>query len=294
MAKPGVNRYTVYTLIGPFVAFFCVFTLWPMLYNIYLSCHWFDLPTGDMDWVGLDNFRALAHDATFAQAMRNTLRYLLLVPLLQVGALGLALLVNQPLRGGAFFRAAYYVPVLIAVSIAGVVWQQIFHYDGVLNAVLDSVELLPDSQPDWLGNPATALYAVTTFAFWKHAGYYMVLYLAGLQTVPRELHEAATLDGANALQRFRHVTLPTLQPYLLLCTVLSTITALKVFQEVLVLTKGSHETLTVLYYTYATAFSGQNLGLAGAAALILTLACLLLAALQFRLFGERLLQARVQ
>ncbi|WP_432721344.1 sugar ABC transporter permease [Jeongeupia wiesaeckerbachi] len=287
MAMPGVHPRTAYLFIAPFFAVFAVFTLWPMLFNLWLAFRDYFPQTGNSMWNGFAHFVELADSESFGHTLKNSLLFLLLVPLLQAGAFGLALLVHTRLPGIGFFRALYYLPVVIAVSIAAVVWQQVLRFDGLFNWLLESVRLIDfGTQPDWLGNPQLALYAVMAFSFWKNVGYYMVLYLAGLQTVPRAPLEAAQIDGADAWQRLRHVVLPAMQPVILLCTLLSTIQALKTFQEVIVLTGGQADTQTALVFVYGAAFFGHNFGLAAAAGLIVTLACLALAALQLRYFGE--------
>ncbi len=157
----------------------------------------------------------------------------------------------------------------------------------MLTWLLTSLGLLHD-QIDWLGEPKIALYMMMIFTFWKGIGYYMVLYLAGLQAIPSEVEEAAVLDGANAWQRFWKITVPMVKPTILLCTLLSTIAAIKVMQEPIVLTKGGKgDTYTALFYVYDQAFRNFNFGRAAAAGLVITFFCVLLAIIQFRFFGEK-------
>ncbi|KAF0815239.1 Lactose transport system permease protein LacF [Andreprevotia sp. IGB-42] len=287
MAKPGVHRYTAYLFVLPFLLPFAVFSLWPLLYNVWLSLMDYFLAERITAWNGLANYVTLSESEWFAQGLKNSLLFLLVVPLMQAAALALALLVQQKLRGISFFRAVYYLPVIIAVSIAGVVWRYVFHYEGMLNGVLSFTGLWPGAAVDWLGEPKVALYATMLFSLWKNVGYYMVLYLAGLQAVPRALIDAAHLDGAGPWQRLRHVTLPTLRPVILLCTLLSTIGALKAFQEILVLTGGRSDTITLLMFVYSAAFRGQSFGVAAAAAVVMMVVCFVIAAAQFRLFGQK-------
>jgi len=285
MAKPGASRLTPYLFIGPFLLPFAVFSLWPLLDNLWLSFMDYFLAERATLWNGFANYVLLTEADWSLQVLKNTLLFLLTVPCMQMVALALALLVQQPLRGMGFFRTLYYLPVVIAISIAGVTWRYVFHYDGVLNGLLSL--LWPGVQIDWLGDRHVALYATMLFSLWKNAGYYMVLYLAGLQSVPRALLDAAQMDGAGCWQRLRHVTLPALRPIILLSTLLSTIGALKAFQEILVLTGGASDTLTLLMLVYGAAFHWQSFGLAAAVAVLMMLLCFTIAAVQFQLFGPR-------
>ncbi|WP_245579306.1 carbohydrate ABC transporter permease [Chitinilyticum aquatile] len=275
-------------MASPFLLFFAVFTVWPLLFNGWLAFHDFHLRTGNTLWNGFANFVALAEDdSTFHPAVKNSALFLLTVPVIQICALALALLLNpdKPLLGT--FRVLFYTPVVIAISIGALVWRQILMPDGMLTwigATLLGVDM--QQMPDWLNDQRTALWSVMAFFCWKHIGYYMVLYLAGLQAVPKTLLEAATLDGANYGMRLRHVVFPAIQPVILLSTLLCTISALRAFQEILVMTGGDADTQTVPLYVFGAAIFGLNFGVAAAAALLLTLVCLGLAWLQWKWLGE--------
>ncbi|QLG88848.1 sugar ABC transporter permease [Chitinibacter bivalviorum] len=286
MAMPGIKQHQIWLFIAPFFVVFAVFTVWPLIFNAWLAFHDYFFRGGHTLWNGFANFVALADDDQyFHPAVKNTLLFLVVVPIIQVVSLGLALLVS-PKRLGAF-RAMLYLPVILAVSIAGVVWRQVLHAEGMLNQMLASITGLPLlDMPPWLDSPSTAMYGVLLFFCWKHIGYYMVLYLAGLQMVPKQLLEAAMLDGAGVWMRIRHVILPAIQPVILLCTLLTTIAALKAFQEVMVLTGGESDTITVQMYVYGAAMYSQNFGLGAAAAFLMSIFCLALAWVQWQLFGE--------
>ncbi|UXY16994.1 sugar ABC transporter permease [Chitiniphilus purpureus] len=287
MATPGLSTRTAYLFVAPCAAVFAVFTVWPMLYNGWLAFQDYFVAERAAAWNDFANFVLLAESPRFHVALRNSLLMLLTVPAIQAGGMGLALLVHRPLAGVTVFRAIYYLPVVITISIAGIVWRYVFHYDGVLNWALVTLGVMPQGAgPQWLSQPGWALFAVMAFSFWKYVGYYMVLYLVGLAAVPRELTEAAVLDGAGPWARFRHVTWPLLAPVTVLCTLLATIGALKTFQEVLVLTGGESDSGTTLLFVYQSAFFGFNFGVAGAAALLFTLLCLGIAAVQLRLLGR--------
>nr|WP_314899258.1 sugar ABC transporter permease [uncultured Deefgea sp.] len=288
------SNLLAYFFLAPALILMGIFVFWPVGFNTYLAFHEYEIAGGATTWNNFANFKQIWEEDLFHQAVKNSLLFLLVVPPIQLFSLLIAKLVNNKLPGMTFFRALYYIPVITAISIAGVVWSFVLNYTGMLNAILSSIGhmffLLPETKMleiDWLGNPHIAMYSIMLFTFWKGLGYYMVLYLAGLQGIPSEVEEAAILDGANAWDRFWKITVPMMKPTILLCTMLSTIGALKVFQEVVVLTSGKAETYTALFYVYDQAFKNFNFGVSAAAGLVVTFFCVLLAALQFRFFGEK-------
>jgi len=288
------SNLLAYFFLAPALILMGIFVFWPVGFNTYLAFHDYEIAGGATTWNNFANFKQIWEDPLFHQAVKNSLFFLLVVPPIQLFSLLIAKLVNNKLPGMTFFRAVYYIPVITAISIAGVVWSFVLNYTGMLNAILSSIGhfffLLSPTKTleiDWLGNPSIAMYSIMLFTFWKGLGYYMVLYLAGLQGIPSEVEEAAILDGANAWDRFWKITVPMMKPTILLCTMLSTIGALKVFQEVVVLTSGKAETYTALFYVYDQAFKNFSFGTSAAAGLVVTFFCVLLAAIQFRFFGEK-------
>lgn len=284
-----------YAFLAPAMVLLTLFTFYPLAYGSYLGFTEYGGARFAQGlapkWVGLDNFRTLLADPLFLTSLGNSLKYLLVVPALQLASLAVAVLVSRELPGMAFFRAAYYVPVVTSVSLAAVMWEWVFNREGTLNWALGALHLLPAGGAfGWLNNEHTAFWAVMLVTFWRGFGYYMVLYLAGLQSIPAELEEAAVLDGASAWQRFWRVTVPMMKPTILLCSLLSTIAALRVLEEVLVLTNGGplNSTYTALMYVYSKAFQGFNFdyGLASAAGLVVAAVALLLSLANFRLFRE--------
>lgn len=284
-----------YAFLAPALVLLTLFTFYPLAYGSYLGFTEYGGARFAQGlapkWVGLENFRTLFADPLFLTSLGNSLKYLLVVPALQLASLAVAVLVSRELPGMAFFRAAYYVPVVTSVSLAAVMWEWIFNREGTLNWALGALHLLPAGGAfGWLNNEHTAFWAVMLVTFWRGFGYYMVLYLAGLQSIPAELEEAAVLDGASAWQRFWRVTVPMMKPTILLCSLLSTIAALRVLEEVLVLTNGGplNSTYTALMYVYSKAFQGFNFdyGLASAAGLVVAAVALLLSLANFRLFRE--------
>ena len=285
-----------FTFLAPALLLLGVFTFYPMIYGVYLGFTEYGgarFAQGlGPKWVGLDNFRALAGDELFWKGIFNSLRYLLVVPVLQLASLAVAVLVNTQIPGIAFFRGAFYVPVVTSISLAAVMWEWVYNKDGTLNWLLEKLHVFSAGQGlSWLGNENTALYAVMFVTFWRGFGYYMVLYLAGLQGIPGELEEAARLDGATRWQLFWKITVPMMRPTILLCSLLSTIAALRALEEIVVLTNGGplNSTYTSLMYVYSKAFQGFNFdyGLASAAGLVVSIVALGLSFVNFRFFGEQ-------
>ena len=230
----------------------------PAVQAFYLSFTNYDPIAGTASWQGWTNFDRLAKDAVFWQTIRNTLLYLCgVVPILVFAPLLLAILVNQKLKGMSFFRAAYYVPVIISMVVAGIAWKFIYAENGLLNQILKVVGIpaIP-----WLTSPALALFSVMLVTIWKGLGYYMTIYLAGLQSIPADLYEAAAIDGSDRYTKHWDITIPLMRPYLLLVAVISAIAATKIFEEVYVMTQGGprNSSKTVVYYLYQQGFGSNN------------------------------------
>lgn len=215
-------------------------------------------PLDPPQWVGWTNFRRLWGDPVFWQTVRNTWLYLVgVVPPLVFLSLALAILVNRPLRAIAWFRGAFYTPVVISLVIAGIAWKALFASQGLLNATLTHLGGVPIP---WLTSPQWAIWSVMAVTLWKGLGYYMVIYLAGLQSIPAELYEAAALDGCDGWRRHWYITLPLMRPYVFLVSVISAIAATKVFEEVFILTQGGplNASKTVVFYLYEQAFKNSE------------------------------------
>jgi putative chitobiose transport system permease protein len=275
-----------YLFLLPALALLGVFTFYPVLFGTALSLFDYDVISPPR-YVGLRHFRALAQDPYFWTSLGNSLKFLLVVPVLQILSIGLAVAVNAPLRGIRWFRAAYYVPVVTSMVTAGLMWRWLLEGDGVVNYALSRMGLL--SRPiSWLGHPDLALFAVMFVTLWKGLGYYMVIYLAGLQTIPPEHEEAAIVDGATRWQVFRAVTLPLLRPSILLASTISAISALKVFEEIYVMTGGGpmFRTYTMFFYIFEAGFQQLRLGYAAALAVVLAVAVMALSLINFRIFRQ--------
>ena len=266
---PNFIGFGLLTLIPIVVLFYMSFTNW----NVF----------GKADWVGLANFQRLIGDGSFRISVLNTLYYSALhIPLTILVSLGLALLLNNKLRGVAFFRTAAFFPYITSIVAIAVVWNLLFSPEyGPINEFLRFIGI--QNPPGWLTSPEWAMPAVVIVGTWRDMGYYMILFLAGLQTVPRELHEAARVDGANVWQRFVNVTLPCLRPTMFFVTVMLTINSFKIFDLILVMTDGGpgQSTLVMSQFIYRKGFEESQFGYASAAAVALFFMCIIVTIVQF-------------
>lgn len=267
-------HYTPYLFLLPAGIILTFTVFWPALQAFYLSFtqYEYDL-TQPPTWVGVDNLRRLLSDRLFWETLRNTLVYLVfVVPLLVVLPLGLAILVNQKLRGISAFRAAFYTPVVISMVVAGIAWKWLYADNGLFNQLLRGIGLVGEGEGiGWLTSPDLALFSVMTVTVWKGLGYYMMIYLAGLQSISPELYEAAELDGSDGIRKHWDITVPLMRPYLLLVAVISSIAATKVFEEVYVMTQGGplNSSKTIVYYLYEKAFQELEIGYACSIGMVL-------------------------
>ena len=296
MRKGSNTTLIAYAFLLPAIILMGVFTFYPVLYGAFLG--FTDYTAKSLgegrppQWVGLENFKTVLNDELFRIGLLNSLKYLLLVPVLQLASLGIAVMVNRKLPGITLFRASYYVPVITSISLAAVMWEWVYQKDGILNWVLGILGVVKSNQRfDWLLNENTALLAIMLVTFWRGFGYYMVLYLGGLQSISSELEEAATLDGANRWQIFWKIIVPLMRPTILLCSLLSTLAAIRVLEEILVFTNGTggplNSTFTALLYVYRKSFGLDfNYGQATAAGLVVALVGFGLSYLNFRLTRE--------
>lgn len=275
---------TPYLFLFPALLMLSLTVFWPALQAFYLSLFSYDLLTPP-EWVGFKNFQRLWTDEVFWETLKNTFLYLMIVvPILVFAPLALAILVNQKLRGINGFRTAYYVPVVISMVVAGIAWKWLYAENGFFNQLLSAISFpaIP-----WLTSPNVALFSVMAVTIWKGLGYYMVIYLAGLQAIPLELYEAASIDGSDGFKKHWDITLPLMKPYMVLVGVISAISSTKVFEEVYIMTQGGprNSSKTIVYYLYERAFQELDLGYACTIGLILFLIVLGLSIL--RLIVER-------
>ena len=274
-----------YSFMLPFLVLLVVYHTWPVIFGTYLAFTQYSvINQKPPEFVGLGNFRELLQDDQFWSGVKNSLNYILVVPVIQLLSIAVAMLVNRPLRGIGFFRTAYYVPVVTSFAVVGLIWTWMYQQSGPVNFVLRHLGLM-QRDSSLLNNPGSALYAVMFVTLWKGIGYYMVLYLAGLQSIGRELEEAAVIDGATRWQVFTNITLPGLRPTILVCSLLSTISAVKVFEEIFVMTQGGPvgSTYTALFFTYSKAFVDYRFGYAAAAGIVIAVISLMFGVINFKL-----------
>lgn len=274
-----------YSFIAPNFLGFAVFTLGPIIFAFALAfMHWDG--SNAITFAGLSNFFQLFRDQAFIAAFWNTIIYTVFsVPLTMACALGLALLLNQKIFGRDFFRAAMFFPYVASLVAAAVVWNMLFNPEmGPINMILYTLGVDPKSLPGWAADKDWAMVTIILFGIWKQAGYFMVIYLAGLQGVNRELYEAASLDGANGWQKFWNVTIPQLAPTTFFVSVMLTINSFKVFDQVYMITQGGPgtSTLVLVYHIYNEAFISWDLGYSSMVALVLFVLVLAVTMIQFR------------
>ncbi|MFI8180232.1 carbohydrate ABC transporter permease [Actinacidiphila glaucinigra] len=285
-------RLSPYAYIAPFFALFAAFGLFPLLYTAYVSLYRVELQTpGEMEWRGLDNYTALLRDDFFWTALRNTftIGVVSTVPQLLM-ALGLAHLLNYRLRGRTFFRVTMLLPYATSVAAATLVFAQLFGRDfGLVNWALGLAGIGP---VDWQSNTVASQIAVSTIVTWRWTGYNALIYLAGMQSIPGELYEAAELDGASRWRQFLHVTLPGLRPTVLFTIVVSTIGATQLFGEPLLFEGSisggiSHQYQTLGLYMYEQGWGYFHLGRAAAIAWVTFVVIVLLVLLNTALARRR-------
>ena len=274
---------TPYLFLLPAIAFLCLTSFLPVLQAIYLSFTNYDF-VGSPSFIGWQNYQNLWRDRTFWKVLGNTLVYLLfVVPSLVVLPLALAILVNQKLRSIKFFRAVYYFPVIVSVVVAGIAWKWVYAENGILNYFLSIISFQPIKIP-WLTDPKTAIFGIIAVVIWRGIGYYMVIYLAGLQAIPADLYEAAAIDGSDGWQKHFDITIPLMQPYIILVSIISSISAMKIFEEVYIMSQGgpANSTKTVVYYLYDKGFTSLEMGYASAIGVFLFLIIFIISITTFK------------
>ncbi len=272
-----IQHFTPYLFLLPALLVLGLTVFWPALQAFYLSFTQYDVDlTQAPRWVGLVNLQKLWRDPVFWQTLHNTFIYLVgVVPILVFLPLALAILVNQKIRGIRWFRVAFYTPVVISMVVAGIAWRWLYAENGLLNQLLRLIPWIgnPTATVPWLTSPNWALFSVMLVTVWKGLGYYMVIYLAGLQAIPADLYEAAAIDGSDGFRKHWDITVPLMKPYLFLVAIISAISATKIFEEVYVMTQGGprNSSKTIVYYLYEQAFQNLEMNYACAIGLVLFL-----------------------
>ncbi len=251
-----------YLMSLPYIVSFLMFIAFPLVFSFILIFHKWNIVT-PMEWVGLRNFVRLFHDVQFFKAVTNTLLFIAIhIPLQITIALLLAVFLNQKIKFRGFFRATYFLPVIVSGVVITILWQQLYAFEtGLLNSLLNKLgfEKIP-----WITSPNWAMPSIAIMATWKNVGLYIILFLVGLQGVPGYMYEAADIDGAKAYQKFFYITLPALNSTMVLVIILSTIGGFSLFIEPFVMTGGGpmNSTLSAMLYIYNQAFYFGHMGYA--------------------------------
>ena len=279
--------------IAPAFLFFTLFIIVPTIASVYYSFTSWDGLNPVVKFVGLANYKEIFTSARFGNALRNTVILTAFISILENSmALILALIVDNVKWGKNFFRSAFYVPVLISGIVSGFIWKIMYNYNfGAINSIFRSIGMGEACQ-DWLGNPKLALIMVGVVLIWKGAGYYMIIYLASLQSVPTDVVEAAAIDGASPIQRFKAITLPLISGAFTINVTLSLINGLKVFDQISVMTDGGpgFTTETIVYLLYKVGFNEGRQGFGTAVGIVLLFIILILNAVQQSILKRREVQ----
>ncbi len=251
-----------YLLVSPYLIHFIVFVAFPVGFSIYLTFNNWNI-ISPMEYTGLSNYKRLFQDAIFWKSLLNTLIFLVIhIPLQIIFALLLAELLNQKIKFRGFFRAAFFLPVIVSGVVVTILWQQLYGFDtGLLNRLLVKIGL---AKIGWLTDPNWSMPSIAVMATWKNVGLYIVLFLVGLQTVPPQYYEAAELEGATHLQKFFRITLPMINPTIFMVVILSTIGGFSLFIEPYVMTGGGplNSTVSAVLYIYKQGFFYYHMGYA--------------------------------
>jgi len=283
-----VNHQTKlgWLMSSPYVIFFLIFSVYPILFSVTLVFHRWNI-ISPMRFVGFENIRYLLNDPLYWKSIGNTFYFLLIHIPLQVGlALVLANALNKKLRGITFFRASFFLPVVISGVVVTILWKSLYSTEtGLLNSLLIQLGL---AKIPWLTSVHWAMPSIAIMATWKNVGLYTVFFLAGLQSIPTHLYEAAELDGASSFQKFIHITVPMLNPIVLMVVILSTINGFNLFIEPYVTTGGGpvNSTLSVVLYIYRQAFSFYKMGYAATIGFSLAMIIFAVTILQKRLLEK--------
>lgn len=286
MANQQRKRLLPYLIVSPYLIHLVLFVLFPVVFSILLTFHKWNI-ISPMEFVGVDNYLHLFQDRLFWKSIWNTLQFLLVHIPLQIGiALLLAYFLNEKLKLRAFFRASFFLPVVISGVVVTILWQQLYGLEtGLLNRLLIRLGM---ARVDWLSNPNIAIVSIAIMATWKNVGLYVILFLVGLQTVPRSYYEAAEVEGATAWQQFRYITLPAINPTIFMVVILSTVGGFSLFIEPYIMTDGGplNSTLSAMLYIYKQAFGYYHMGYSATLGIFFAILIMSVVALQ-KMFLEK-------
>ncbi|MBI3019183.1 MAG: extracellular solute-binding protein [Deltaproteobacteria bacterium] len=282
------GEMSTWVLVLPWVGLFLVFSLYPLLYSLVISFSDYHVLTSRFSLSGFSNYFSTLKDPEFLKALGHTLFFALgTVPFTLVISIGLAALIHQGVPWKSLFQAGFFLPVVTSIIVVATLFTFFYSENGFLNFILTAWGI-PKPNPAWLINHKWALLSIMAMAVWSSSGYYLILFLAALQSIPSSLYEASRLDGASSIQQFFKITLPQLKPMILFVMVINTINSLQVFPEIFTMTKGgpARSTTTIVYYLYEKGFSEFQMGTASAVAYILALLMCVFAYFQMKVLRE--------
>ncbi|MBO5159913.1 MAG: sugar ABC transporter permease [Lachnospiraceae bacterium] len=291
MKLTNKNKMQIFILLLPGLLTFAIFTIYPIIKLFVMSFFEWDFGSiFNQKFIGLENYADVLSDKYFRMAFVNTLLYTVVtVPGQMVIGLGIALLLNKVIKFKVGYRVLYYLPVITSWVVASLIFRYVFNTEGLLNYFLMNILHLTSENVRWLDTRAGGLCVAMLLGIWKGIGWNMVVFLAALQTVPSELYEAAAIDGAGAVKKFFHITLPSIKGTILFALVMLTIGGFNVFTSIKMITGGgpAHQTDMILTWMYYKAFSTGEFGYAAALSFITTLVLAVLAVIQFRLMSNK-------
>lgn len=273
--------------MAPALVVLIIFVFYPIVYSLPLAFYDYSA-IGETKFVGWANFLRAIRDEEFWISIKNSVLFVLVVPPIQILSIMLAMLVNRRLPGISFFRVLFYIPVVTSIMAVTVVWDWILKPEGILNTFLINAGIVKEAVL-WNGSPQFALLSLMFITLWQGLGYYMMLYLAGLQSIPAELEEAAVIDGANKLKLFLKIKVPMLKPYVWFCSLTSVISAVSVFDVVFAMHDDGgplNSTLVTNLYSYRKAFVYFEFGYSAAVGLLLSIVLTALSVLVF-VYGKK-------
>ena len=296
------NTLIAYSFLAPNFLGFAIFTLVPVIFSVLLSfVEWNGGAISNMKWVGLQNYASIFKAEKVAEkfmqgdffyffecvdlgiSLKNTIFYTVVtVPLTLICAIALAIALNKAVKGAVGFRAVFFFPYVASMVAICVCWNFMLMKDGPINQLIQAIGI--PFNKSWTADSTMAMWAIILVSVWRNMGYYMVIYLAALQGVPRELYEAATVDGANKWQQFTNITIPQLRPTTFFASIMMIISCFKIFDVVAIMTEGGpgRSTKMLVYYIYDVAFMQNKYGLASAISMVLLVIVLIITVIQFR------------
>ena len=283
MAKK--KNLTPYLFLAPALLIVAVFVLYPIGAVVYYSFTDYSIATPPV-WIGVSNYQRLFADPIFWKALKHSIAYLIVTPILIFLCIILAIIVNRRIPGIYAFRAMYYIPVISGSIAVGIAWRLMLDTNGLLSSLLITLGMTKEPV-QWLATPQFTLPIAMLLTIWMGLGYYMMIFLAGLQNIPEELYDAALIDGCNSWQKHWHVSLPGLRPQIVMVAVISSLAALQVFNEIYILTGGLggilNSGVTIVFYLWQQAFRLQHAGMASAIAIVLLVITLVFSIVNIRI-----------